>query len=196
MATVRAVPGRFARFIGPLLLAFFFSGGVPPAVLQAQAPAQAQAQAQALPALEGYAVLQAGPRLSRGMPLLPANSFSYIHATYDYEGTEIEVYLVPLFGLSHQGGALPDQRVWEHAACDAVRLEYVADEHLPLWRVRRERYVLYITIPAESSHGTVSVCGFAGPFVEVFEFFLREAPRRIETLRPLPEFPAVLEPNP
>lgn len=146
--------------------------------------------------LEGYALLRAQPRHARGIPLLPANSFSYIHATYDYRDTPLEVYLLPLAGLTHQGGVLPDGRLWERTACAAVNLEYVADEHLPLWRVRRERYVLYITIPGDAADGTVSVCGFAGPFVEIFEFFLAENPRRIETLRPLPEFPAVLEPAP
>ena len=163
----------------------------PPIVLQAQVGAQDRDAP-----LEGYAILQRQPRLLQGLPLLRANTLAYVQADYDLEGTIIEVYLVPLAGVTLTDGAIPDGRVWERTACTPVALEYVADQHLPVWRVRRQRYHLYITIPLLEGDpgGSVSVCGFAAPFVELFEFFLARNPRRIETLRPLPEFPAVLEP--
>lgn len=138
--------------------------------------------------LEGYAVLQAQPEVARGIPLLPANRARYVRGSYNYNSTLLEVYVVP-----DVDDPPADRRTWERAACAAVVLEYVADEHLPAWRTQRDRYMLYITAPELDSE-TASICAFTGSFVEVFEFFLNETPRRIETLRPPPEFPAVLQP--
>lgn len=137
--------------------------------------------------LAGYAVLERGPLVARGVPVLPANTFPYLYGSYSYEGVDIEVYLVP------RTEPVADGRAWERAACEPVDLEYLAQQDLPMWRVSRDRYLVYIAIPAAGDNGPVSVCGFAGPFVEVFEFFLAEHPRRLQTLRPPPEFPAVLE---
>ncbi len=166
-----------------VLLVFLLASALVP--LQAQDRVQDRDEA-----FDGYVILQRQPQVSRGVPVLPANTLRYLRSTYDYGGTLLEVYLVP--------GAEPprDERSWELAACPAVTLEYLTDEHLPLWRVPREGYLLYVTLPAGDAGNTVAsggLCAFAGSFVEVFEFFLAESPRRLETLRPPPEFPAVLQ---
>lgn len=142
--------------------------------------------------LEGYAILERQPTLSRGVPVLPTNTIRYVWSTYEYEGSRIDVYVVP---ESPDRSAVPDEREWVAEDCAGRRLDLERTDggstRPVLRRTRREGYVLYVGAP----EGAINACSFVDAFLEVFEFFLGETPQRIETLRPPPEFPGVLTPD-
>jgi hypothetical protein len=143
---------------------------------------------------EELAILQRQPQVSRGLPFLPANTVRHAASVYRLEGEEFEVYVVPSDARTDTARAEAAAAIrWEEAPCGTVALERTAGAGFEyLWRVPRDRYDLYVL--AEDDFPPV--CGFAGSFVEIFEFFLAETPRRMETLRPPPEFPAVIDPRP
>lgn len=142
---------------------------------------------------EEPAILQRQPRVARGLPFLPTNTVRHAASPYRLGEEEFEVYVLPASARAEAAGAMEAGGVrWEDAGCRNVALERAAGTGAGfLWRAARDRYDLYVL--AEDDFPLV--CGFAGSFVEIFEFFLAEAPRRMETLRPPPEFPAVIDPR-